>query len=146
MITYTINRQPVYQAAYDGASNSAKLTAEIMERLVELDECEVRGAANLCRRLATLGDLSPSMFLTVLRLGSGDVSAVTQSFNEMAQGTGRTRQALHYEWVKECERIGLVFPALAALMVEYRQTIDHHEEPKSDADGLRTDQGGGAGE
>ena len=137
MITYTINRQPVYTATYDGASDSAKLTAEIMERLVEIDEYEVRSAADLCRRLATLADLSPTMFMVVLRVGSGDVSAVTQSFSEMAEKTGRTRQALHYEFGKEMARVALVFPRLATLMLDYRQTIDHHEDARSDADGLK---------
>ena len=137
MITYTINRQPVYTATYDGASDSAKLTAEIMERLVEIDECEVRSAADLCRRLATLADLSPTMFMVVLRVGSGDVSAVTQSFSEMAEKTGRTRQALHYEFGKEVAKVSIVFPKLATLMLDYRQTIDHHEDARSDADGLK---------
>lgn len=137
MITYTINRQPVFTAVYDGASSSAKLTAEIMERLVELDECEVRSAADLCRRFATLADLSPTMFMVVLRVGSGDVSAVTQSFSEMAEPTGRTRQALHYEWSEEVAKVAIVFPKLATLMLHYRQTIDHHEDARSDADGLR---------
>lgn len=137
MITYTINRQPVYTATYDGASDSAKLTAEIMERLVEIEECEVRSAADLCRRLATLADLSPTMFMVVLRVGSGDVSAVTQSFSEMAERTGRTRQALHYEFGKEMSRVAMVFPKLATLMLDYRQTIDHHEDARSDADGLK---------
>ena len=139
MITYTINRQPVYTATYDGASDSAKLTAEIMERLVELDECEVRSAADLCRRLATLADLSPTMFMVVLRIGSGDVSAVTQSFSEMAERTGRTRQALHYEFGKEVAKVSMVFPKLAMLMLDYRHTIDHHEDARSDADGLKGD-------
>lgn len=137
MITYTINRQPVYCAAYDGASDSAKLTSEIMERLVELDGQGVRSAADLCRRLGTLADISPAMFLIVLRVGSGDTSAITQSFADMARGTGRTKQALHYEFGKEIERVALVFPKIAALLLDYRQSLDHHEEPRSDADGLR---------
>ena len=137
MITYSINRQPVFTAAYDGASDSAKLTAEIMERLIELDSLDVRGAANLCRRLATLADISPALFLTVLRIGSGDTSAITDSFSDMARGTGRTKQALHYEFQKDIERVGFVFPEIAALMLQYRQSIDHHEDPKSNADGLK---------
>ena len=137
MITYTINRQPVYSAVYDGASDSAKLTSEIMERLVELDGQGVRSAADLCRRLGTLADISPAMFLIVLRVGSGDTSAITQSFADMARGTGRTKQALHYEFGKEIERVALVFPKIAALLLDYRQSLDHHEEPRSDADGLR---------
>jgi hypothetical protein len=69
------------------------------------------------------------MFLVTLRLGSGDVSAVRQSFGEMAAKTGRTRQALHYEWAHEIERVRLVFPALAQLMTDYRQATDEGERP-----------------
>ena len=86
---------------YDAARGTAQLSCEIMERLVEMHEMRHTSAADLCRRLGTLADLSPSMFLTTMRLGSGDVHAVRQSFAEMAEQTGRTRQALHYEWSHE---------------------------------------------
>ncbi len=85
-------------------------------------------AADLCRRLGTLADLSPSMFVTTMRLGAGDVHAVRQSFAEMAQATGRTRQALHYEWSHEVEKVRLVFPELAKLMAEYRQATDETQQ------------------
>lgn len=106
------------------SSDSAKLTAEIFERLVELDECEVRSAADLCRRLATLADLSPTMFLATLRFGSGDVGAVTQSFADMARTTGRTRQALHHEWKRELAKVELVFPRISELMHDARFAMD----------------------
>ena len=136
MITATYDRAENVASSYDGArSDAARLSAEIMERLVELHELKMTSAADLCRRLGTLADLSPTMFLVTLRLGSGDVSAVRQSFGEMAAKTGRTRQALHYEWAHEIERVRLVFPALAQLMVDYRQATDEGErrEPESQA-------------
>ena len=70
---------------YDAARGTAQLSCEIMERLVEMHEMRHTSAADLCRRLGTLADLSPSMFLTTMRLGSGDVHAVRQSFAEMAE-------------------------------------------------------------
>ena len=125
MITATYDRASTVATSYDGArSDAGRLSAEIMERLVELHELRMTSAADLCRRLGTLADLSPTMFLVTLRLGSGDVSAVRQSFGEMAAKTGRTRQALHYEWAHEIERVRLVFPALAQLMTDYRQATD----------------------
>ena len=128
MITATYDRASNVASSYDGArSDAARLSAEIMERLVELHELRMTSAADLCRRLGTLADLSPTMFLVTLRLGSGDVSAVRQSFGEMAAKTGRTRQALHYEWAHEIERVRLVFPALAQLMTDYRQATDEGE-------------------
>lgn len=113
-----------YLAVITCSTDSAKLSAEIFERLVELEECEVRGAADLCRRLATLADLSPTMFMTTIRFGAGDVSAVTQSFAEMARTTGRTRQALHHEWHSELRRVELVFPRLSELMRDERYAMD----------------------
>jgi hypothetical protein len=115
-------------ATYDAARGTAQLSSEIMERLVEMHEMRHTSAADLCRRLGTLADLSPSMFITTIRLGSGDVHAVRQSFAEMADGTGRTRQALHYEWVHEVAKVGMVFPELAQLMTDYRQSTDEPEQ------------------
>ena len=133
MITATYDRAENVASRYDGArSDAARLSAEIMERLVELHELKMTSAADLCRRLGTLADLSPTMFLVTLRLGSGDVSAVRQSFGEMAAKTGRTRQALHYEWAHEIERVRLVFPALAQLMTDYRQATDEADRPDRD--------------
>jgi len=131
VITATYDRAATFEANYDGArSEAGRLSAEIMERLVELHELRMTSAADLCRRLGTLADLSPTMFIVTLRLGSGDVSAVRQSFGEMAAKTGRTRQALHYEWAHEIERVRLVFPALAQLMTDYRQATDEGERPE----------------
>ena len=114
-------------ATYDAARGTAQLSSEIMERLVEMHEMRHTSAADLCRRLGTLADLSPTMFITTVRLGSGDVHAVRQSFAEMAEQTGRTRQALHYEWVHEVAKVGLVFPELARLMADYRQSTDEQD-------------------
>ena len=111
-----------------GSSEAAKITSEIFERLVELEENEVRSAADLCRRLATLADISPTMFLLTVRFGSGDVSAVTESFADMAAKTGRTRQALHYEFGRELDKVGVVFPQLAKLMHEQRYATDQKSE------------------
>jgi hypothetical protein len=113
-----------YSAVITCSTDSAKLAAEIFERLVELEECEVRGAADLCRRLATLADLSPTMFLTTIRFGAGDVSAVTQSFADMARTTVRTRQTLHHRWQRELGKVELLFPRLSELMRDERYEMD----------------------
>ena len=117
---------------YDAGRGTAQLSCEIMERLVEMHEMRHTSAADLCRRLGTLADLSPSMFLTTVRLGSGDVHAVRQSFAEMAEQTGRTRQALHYEWAHEVAKVRMVFPELAQLMADYRQSTDEPERGDSE--------------
>jgi len=123
----TADRFATCVTTYDAARGTAQLSCEIMERLVEMHEMRHTSAADLCRRLGTLADLSPSMFLTTVRLGSGDVHAVRQSFAEMAEATGRTRQALHYEWAHEVGKVRMLFPELAQLMTDYRQSTDEPE-------------------
>ena len=117
---------------YDAARGTAQLSCEIMERLVEMHEMKFGSASLLCARLSTLADVSPSMFLTTIRLGSGDMHAVRQSFAEMAEGTGRTRQALHYEWAHEVAKVRMIFPELAQLMADYRQSTDEPERGDSE--------------
>lgn len=112
---------------YDAARGTAQLSSEIMERLVEMHEIKIGRAADLCRRLGTLADMSPTMFLITLRLGSGNVEAVRQSFSEMAEHRGITRQALHFEWAHEVAKVRMVFPELAQLMSDYRQSTDEPE-------------------
>jgi hypothetical protein len=134
VITATYDRAATFDASYDGArSDAGRLSAEIMERLVELHELRLTSAADLCRRLGTLADLSPTMFLVTLRLGSGDVSAVRQSFGEMAKNRGKTRQFFHWEWQQEIEKVRIVFPELAQLMTDYRQATDEAERPDREA-------------
>jgi hypothetical protein len=134
VITATYDRAATFDASYDGArSDAGRLSAEIMERLVELHELRMTSAADLCRRLGTLADLSPTMFLVTLRLGSGDVSAVRQSFGEMAKNRGKTRQFFHWEWQQEIEKVRIVFPELAQLMTDYRQATDEAERPDREA-------------
>jgi hypothetical protein len=112
---------------YDAARGTAQLSCEIMERLVEMHEIKIGRAADFCRRLGTLSDMSPTMFLITLRLGSGNVDAVRRSFSEMAEHRGLTRQALHFEWSQEVDKVRMVFPELAQLMADYRQSTDEPE-------------------
>ena len=119
-------------ATYDAARGTAQLSSEIMERLVEMHEIKIGRAADLCRRLGTLADMSPTMFLITLRLGSGNVDAVRRSFSEMAEHRGLTRQALHFEWSQEVDKVRVVFPELAQLMADYRQSTDEPERGDSE--------------
>lgn len=137
MITYSVNRQPVYRASYDGASPAARLQSEIFERLTELHELKFGSHADLCRRLATLADLSPVAFGLVLHVGAGDTTSVMQSFEDMAEHRGKTRQSLHWEFGREVDKIKFCFPEVAALLVELRHAIDHKEQAKSGSDVLR---------
>jgi hypothetical protein len=118
--------------------------AEVFERLVELDEQKHDSAAGMVRRLATLADLSPDAFRTVLRFGSGDMTSVLLSYADQTKAGGVTRQALHYRWQEECRAVRLVFPEIAQLMQEARESISHKEGAMSSADALRSSMGEGA--
>lgn len=137
MITYTLNNQPVHRTVYDGASDSAKLMAELFERLIELEETKKGQAGALVRRMATLADLSAGAFRMVLEFGSGNTKALLASYEEQATNRGCTRQAIHWQWQQDLKAIKLCFPELEALMREYRQSIERKEAPMSAADGLR---------
>lgn len=139
MITYTLNQTPVAPAnrRFDGASDSARIMAEVFERLCEMDEAKHDSAAGLVRRLATLADLSPDAFRTVLHFGSGDMAAVLLSYADQTEHRGVTRQALHYRWQEECRAIRMTFPEIAQLMQDARNSIAHKEGAMSSADGLR---------
>jgi len=129
----TFDRAANVSSTYDGArSDSAQLSAEIMERLVELHELRMTSAADLCRRLGTLADIAPTLFLVTLRFGSGDVSAVRKSFEEMAKDRAFTRQFLHWDWHEEIAKVRDVFPELAQLMIDYRQATDEGERTDRD--------------
>jgi hypothetical protein len=137
MITYTLNQQPVHRNVYDGASDSAKLMAELFERLIELEESKKGQAGGLVRRLATLADLSSGAFRMVLEFGRGNTRALLASYEEQAINRGCTRQAIHWQWQQDLKAIKLCFPELEALMREYRDSIERREGALSAADGLR---------
>lgn len=137
MVTYTLNQVPVARLRYDGASDEAKLMAELFERLLEMDEGKHGSAGALVRRLATLADLSPHGFLIALQFGSGNTGALLASYEEQAVNRGCTRQAVHWQWQQDLKAIGLCFPELAELLRGYRESVRHKEDALSAADGLR---------
>jgi len=137
VITYTLNLQPVFRTRYDGASDEAKLMSEVLERLIEMDDIKMDSSASLVRRLATLAHISPSCYALVLRFGSGNTSAILESYERQAEDRGITRQALHWQWSRDLKAIKLCFPEIAALLAEYRANISHKEGAMSAADGLR---------
>ena len=76
MVTYTLAQTPVAPVRrVDGASEEARIFAEICERLLEIEGEKFGEAKALVRRLATLADISERGFLLVLRFGAGDTGA-----------------------------------------------------------------------
>jgi len=138
VVTYTLAQTPVAPVRrVDGASEEARILAEICERLLEIEAEKLGEAKALVRRLASLGDLSERAFVMVLRFASGDTGALLASYEEQVKSRVLTRQAAHWQWQQDIQAIRLVFPAIAALLIEYRETIWHHEDAMSSADGLR---------
>jgi hypothetical protein len=137
VVTYTLNKTPVVPTRYDGASDSAKLTAEIFERLLELEELKQNRGAALVRRLATLADLNLRGFRMVLQFGSGNTLGLLSSFDEQTENRGCTRQAVHWQLDQQLKAIRLCFPEIETLIRDYRGSVRHQEDALSSADGLR---------
>ena len=138
MVTYTLAQTPVAPVRrVDGASEEARIFAEICERLLEIEGEKFGEAKALVRRLAVLADISERGFLLVLRFGAGDTGALVASYEEQVAKRGVTRQAAHWQWQQDCKAIRLTFPAVAALLGEYRESVRHREDGVSAADGLR---------
>lgn len=137
MITYSLGRTPINRPSAAATSEAAKLLSEICERLLELEEVKHSEGAALVRRLATIADLSPSAYRTVLHVGCGQVDAVVASYEQQVKGRGLTRQALHWQWLQDQRAIKAIFPQLASMLQELRDTVGHHEETMSAADAMR---------
>lgn len=137
MITYTLNTQPVQRSTQENATTAAKITGEIFERLQELEEIKFGSGHDLTRRLATLAELSSTAFRTVIRFGAGDTGWILRSFQEQAANRGRTRQALHWEYKQDLKAISMVFPEVARVIDECRQSLQHKEGAMSSDDALR---------
>jgi hypothetical protein len=131
-ISITINREPVQRIAFDAASDAAKLQSEIFERLIEMDGLHHDQGACLCRRLATLADLSAYAYRMVLHVGSGDLAGVLASYESMAQARGLTKQAVHYELNAELKKIAFLFPEISTVLHQYRDHATRHNRVQSD--------------
>jgi hypothetical protein len=136
-VSITINRQPVQRITYDAASDAAKVQSEIFERLLELDGMKHDQGADLCRRLATLADLSAYAFRMVLHVGSGDLSSVLSSYEDMATPRGVTKQAIHYELAAEIEKVRYMFPEIATVLHAYRDHATRHNRVQSDGESAK---------
>jgi hypothetical protein len=138
VITYTLAQTPVAPVRrVDGASEEARIFAEVCERLLEIEGEKFGEAKALVRRLAALSDISERGFLLVLRFGAGDTGALLASYEEQVKQRGVTRQAAHWQWQQDVKAIKLTFPAVAGLLAEYRESVRHKEDGVSAADGLR---------
>jgi hypothetical protein len=136
-VSITINREPISRGSYDGASDLAKIQAEIFERLVEIDAIKLDRGADLCRRLAALYDLSPFAYRMVLRVGSGDISSIVSSYEDMRAQRGVTKQAVHYELTAEIDKIRYLFPEVAAALHQYRDNATRHHRVQGDGESAR---------
>lgn len=136
-VSITINRQPIQRIAYDASSDAAKLQSEIFERLLELDALKHDQGADLCRRLATLADISPYAYRMVLRVGSGDLSSVLSSYEAMATERGLTKQAIHYELSAELDKVKFMFPEVMAVLHQYRDHATRHNRVQSDQESAK---------
>ena len=73
----------------------------------------------------------------MLHVGCSQVDAVVASYEQQVKGRGLTRQALHWQWAQDQKAIKAIFPQLASMLQELRDTVGHHEESMSAADAMR---------
>lgn len=144
MITYSLGSEPVSRHVPDQtAEERAKIFAEICERLLELHRLKYGEAGKLVQRLDALSRVSSSAYLMLLHVGCGQLEAVVGSYQDQVGGGGLrrargcTRQALHMKLLQDMRKLRAFFPQVANVVEGYRESISHHEDAMSSADGLR---------
>lgn len=98
------------------------ITAEIAERLNELDELKFGFGIDVVNRLSDLAAASQSAYRLTIRLMHGDARAFL-SFEAQAQERGLSKQSVHKEFTMALDRIEMIFPELAALIQQARDNL-----------------------
>ncbi|MBL9193740.1 MAG: hypothetical protein JNJ82_15405 [Opitutaceae bacterium] len=118
-------------------SESARIVAEIAERLDELESIKKYSAGDLVARLNAVNATVPRAFPVLISLLRGNTEAVCCSFNVMAHSRGLTKQAIHFEWVQMLEALDTHFPSLAGAIRDVRHMALASEDQLSHADAMR---------
>lgn len=105
----------------------AKLASEISERLDEMDALKIGSAAIFVHRLSRLAAMSPPAFTITLQMMHAPDRTLA-SFASLADVHCRSKQAAQHELVIALQEIEPVFPHLASVIREARDTIRKHDE------------------
>lgn len=110
-----------FQAA--DRDQEAAIVGEIAVRLLEISE--VAGptrATGLIQKLSALSLVSSEGFWATVRLLTGDLTELTASYAELGKENGRSKQAELQARQRALAAMGQHFPALAAAVIDLRQT------------------------
>lgn len=119
-------------------SELAAIQSEIFVRLLEMEEIRKGAGPIFVNRLSAVAGASHSALYSLLWVGSGQTEKVLGSYEEQVKKRGVTRQALHWLWQQDIDRLRKHgFPQIAEAMQHYRDTVAHHEDAMSAADALR---------
>jgi len=127
-------------------SESARITAEIGQRLVELNELKRFSAADLVVRLASVYHVSPHAFDMVIALMHGGTECIAYSYNVRAISSGLTKQAIHVRHQVAMKALRQHFPELETAIEDIRKSGLLHDDQMSHADALRAAGDGHEGE
>jgi len=137
VITVALRHEPIATAAPCAVSESARIVAEICERLVELDEIKKFASADLVVKLAGIYHTAPHAYPMVIDLLHGRTESVCDSFNVRAHLRGKTKQAIHCEHSLAMRLLADHFPEVAEAIEDIRKSALLHEDRMSAADTLR---------
>ncbi len=105
-----------------GASEEAKLIAEISERMLEL--IDATSQAFLVRWLNGLKCFEvrdPVAQLWYLRIQTGDISWHTRPYSSIGNKDGTSKQAVEQSFERALKQVEMVRPSIAKAIRQYRQ-------------------------
>lgn len=141
MITVAINTTLVSppRPAYDHgkAAELARIASEIAERVQEMNEMKFGAGTDLVCRLAGVARVDVGAFCLIVAVLHGQVEAILDSYAVKGGKAGREKQTMHYRLLRELDTLRAVFPEAANVLNAIRESVKHHEDPKSGSDVVR---------
>lgn len=140
MITAALNTVTVSPYSHVERGDTAKLAciaSEIAERIGEMNELRKGSGTDLVLMLAGVARRDADAFCVLVAVMHGQVEAMLDSYAAQGAATGREKQTMHYRLMVELENLGATFPGAARVLNAIRESVRHHEDPKSAADVVR---------
>lgn len=141
MITAALNTVTVsrYSSTERGdTSKLAALSSEIAARIVEMNELRLGSGTDLVTRLGNLANVDCNAFAIVIAVLHGDVTDLLDSYSVQGDRRhGSFKQTMHYRLLRELDAVQAIFPEAAQVLQTIRRSVQHHEDPLSQADVLR---------
>lgn len=142
MITAALHGTPIAPAEHayaqdDPATEMSRIAAEIAERICEMNELRWNAGTDFVLRLAALAQQDVGAFVVVVQVLHGNVAPLLDSYAARGDAAGREKQTIHYRIMREMDVLAASLPAVAAVLNGIRESVAHHEDPKSKADALR---------